>query len=296
VTQVSRHVGRLVAVVLVASAASLLASPHAGASTCRTAQGVTVVVDFHQLGGGVQTSCDAGGAGRTAAAQLKDVGHRLVYVQRQPGFVCRVDDAPSDDPCVNTPPDNAYWSLWWSDGKSGTWSYSSLGVASLKVPEGGYVALSWQGQDSKAPPGVAPRAHPASSPSPSPTRKPSAHPTTAAPPTASSTTPPDAPTSGPTDEPTSPATSAGAGGPATGSEGSRSAQPRSGGPDATSSEPAPSSEAAEAAGAAATAVDDSGDAGGSSGLPGWVPPVLVASLLGAAATVAVVRRKRAGGA
>ena len=34
----------------------------------------------------------------------------------------------------------------------------------------------------------------------------------------------------------------------------------------------------------------------SSGLPGWVAPVLVVALLGAAATVAVVRRKRSGGA
>jgi hypothetical protein len=296
VTQVFRRVGRLVAVVLVASAAGLVASPRAEASTCSSAHGVTVVVDFHQLGGGVQTACDAGGGGRTAATQLKDVGHRLVYVQRQPGFVCRVDDAPTDDPCVNTPPDNAYWSLWWSDGRSGAWSYSSLGVASLKVPEGGYVALSWQGQDSKAPPGVTPKAHPSPSPSPSPTEKPTAHSTPAAPSRTSSTTPSNAPTGGPTGKPTSAVASGRAGGPAAEPGSSRSTRPPSPGADSTPSRAAPSSDAAEAAGAAATAVDDTGDAGGSSGLPGWVAPVLVAGLLGAAATVAVVRRKRAGGA
>ncbi len=38
---------------------------------------------------------------------------------------------PADDPCVNTPPADAYWGLWWSDGTTGKWTYSSLGAASL---------------------------------------------------------------------------------------------------------------------------------------------------------------------
>ena len=40
----------------------------------------------------------------------------------------------SNDPCVNTAPANAYWGLYWSDGKSGKWNYSSTGVGGLKVP------------------------------------------------------------------------------------------------------------------------------------------------------------------
>ena len=130
----------------------------AQAATCSTSHGVTVVVDFHQLGGGVETACDAGGAGRAAVTQLTDVGHQLTYVQRQPGFVCRVDGPRPSDPCVNTPPSDAYWSLWWSDGRSGTWTYSSAGVGALQVPDGGYVALSWQGSDGKAAPRVTPTA------------------------------------------------------------------------------------------------------------------------------------------
>ncbi|MGA8247490.1 MAG: hypothetical protein WB797_11335, partial [Nocardioides sp.] len=140
-----RLVIRLAVAAILAATAGLGASAPARAATCGTANGVTVVVDFHQLGGGAETACDLHGAGRTAATQLSDVGHRLTYVQRQPGFVCRVDGDPSSDPCANTPPSDAYWSLWWSDGRSGKWSYSSAGVASLKVPAGGYVALSWQG-------------------------------------------------------------------------------------------------------------------------------------------------------
>jgi len=209
---------------------------------------------------------------------MTDVGHHLTYVQRQPGFVCRVDGGPADDPCVNTPPDNAYWSLWWSDGKSGTWSYAAQGIGALQVPDGGYVALSWQGGDGKAAPRVTPKALPA--PAPSPTHKPSRHPT------ASSTThPPDAPSSTPTS----------------------TATPR---PTATpvhqsthkpsASTPAPSratrsADTTQAAGTPEQAVDDSGESG-SGGLPGWVAPVLVVALLGAAVTVAVVRRKRSGGA
>ena len=42
-------------------------------------------------------------AGKYAAAQFTDVGHQLTYVQRQAGFVCRVDGAPADDPCVQHP-------------------------------------------------------------------------------------------------------------------------------------------------------------------------------------------------
>jgi hypothetical protein len=143
------------------AAAATLAVPFAPASaaTCGSGAGVSVVVDFHQLGGGVRTACDANGGGEGAARLFSANGFSITYVQRQPGFVCRVNGAPSSDPCVNTPPSDAYWSLWWSDGKSGTWRYSTLGVGSLTVPAGGYVALSWQSGSGPAPPGVKPSAH-----------------------------------------------------------------------------------------------------------------------------------------
>ena len=51
---VLEHVVRLVAAVLMTAAAGLGVSAPAQAATCCTAHGVTVVVDFHQLGGGVQ--------------------------------------------------------------------------------------------------------------------------------------------------------------------------------------------------------------------------------------------------
>lgn len=276
---------RLTAGAFVALAVGL-GVPAASASTCETAHGVTVVVDFHQLGGGAQSACDAGGGGRTAATQLTDVGHGLTYVQRQPGFVCRVDGAPSSDPCVNTPPADAFWSLWWSDGTSGRWYYSSEGVGSLQVPDGGYVALSWQGGTGKAEPRVSPKVHPSASASPST----SPHPTA----TATPTSPPSP----------APPTSSGGGstppGPtATASPRAPSRSPASsvpirrhhlhalieGKPSRASHGPATTQGSSEPS----RSVDDT-----SSGLPGWVAPAVIGLLFAAAAAVAVVRRKRSG--
>ena len=137
---------------------------------------MTVVVDPHQLGGAVQAACDPAGAGKSAASLFTDNGFALTYAQRQPGFVCRINGAPSSDPCVNTSPADAYWGLFWSDGTSGTWSYASEGAGSLSVPDGGYVAFSWQGSTSKAPPGMSPQAHASASPSPTHSATPTRHP------------------------------------------------------------------------------------------------------------------------
>ncbi len=66
---------------------------------------MTVVVDFHGLGGGLKQVCDPNGGGDTATQLFSSNGFALDYVQRQPGFVCRVSGKPSQDPCVNTPSD-----------------------------------------------------------------------------------------------------------------------------------------------------------------------------------------------
>lgn len=125
-----------------------LAAP-AQAAACAAGTGVTVVVDS-------QVGCDADGGG-VAASNFADAGHTLTYAARQPGFVCRVDGAPADAPCVNASPSDAYWGLFWSDGTSGKWTYSSLGVGSLKVPKGGSVAFVFQDSASKTWPSVTPR-------------------------------------------------------------------------------------------------------------------------------------------
>ena len=96
---------------LAASAAGGIVPLQAVAAPCSEAGGVSVVVDYRELGGGVQSLCDSVGGGRSAATLLTDNGFPLVYVQRQPGFVCRVSGVPAGDPCVSTPPADAYWGL-----------------------------------------------------------------------------------------------------------------------------------------------------------------------------------------
>ena len=277
---------RLAAAALAVAGAGLVAPSLAQASTCGTASGVSVVVDFHQLGGGVRTSCDAGGAGKYADAQFADVGHVLTYVDNEP-FVCQVDGAP-DRTCPRTPPANAYWSLWWSDGKSGEWEYASLGVTSLKVPNGGYVALSWQGQSSQAKPGVPPTAHTSSSPSPSPSHHPSQ---TSSP--RPSADPGQAPSSvpGPTSATSDSATPA-----TTGGHSKQHADPsKAGRSEDKPSHGADRTDAAEPLGQVdrTAARDDGGSDSG--GLPGWVAPVAIAVLFVGAGAIVLTRRKTDGG-
>ncbi|SKB07861.1 hypothetical protein [Aeromicrobium choanae] len=145
----SRLLRRVLAAALLgvaAGPASLSAPAHAAA--CGGAQGVTVVV-------GSSVGCDSDGGGR-AASNFTDAGHQLKFASRAPGFVCRVDGAPASDPCVEASPVDAYWGLFWSDGKSGEWTYSSLGVSALKVPQGGSVAFVFQGSSSRTWPSVRP--------------------------------------------------------------------------------------------------------------------------------------------
>lgn len=132
----------LAAVVITLPAASpAVASP----SRCTTGQGVSVVVEFNQLGGRDLRGCDEAGGGRTASQLLERQGLEVTYVQRQPGFLCSVDGVPADDPCVNTPREDAYWSLWWSDGSGAGWRYAATGIDSLEIPDGGSFALAWDG-------------------------------------------------------------------------------------------------------------------------------------------------------
>ena len=259
----------------VAAAVGPLSSGPADASACPGVSGVTVVVEFHELGAGSAQTCVADGAGHTADRLLKDAGYSLDYVQRFPGFVCRIDGAPADDPCVNTPPADAYWGLWWSDGTTGRWTYSSLGAASLAVPAGGYVAMVWDGSAGTVAPTAGAPAHPTPTPTPTqqPTPTPSATPTPT--PTSAPTTTPS-PTKKPTAKPTRKPTAA------TLSSATPSGSP-SGSPSAS-----PSDEPTDLS--PGEAVDGASDDDG--GLPGWVPPALVALLLAAAGAVAVLRRRR----
>jgi hypothetical protein len=281
-----RVTGVLAALLLGSAAGVVAASGPAAAAACATGQGVTVVV-------GSKVSCDADG-GSPASGNFKDAGHSLTMVDRQPGFVCRVDGVPAAASCVNTPPGDAYWGLFWSNGTSGTWTYASQGAGSLKVPAGGWVAFVFQNGGAKTYPGVDPvsaasapaaSAKPAAKPKAQPTPKaptrPSVTPGATARPGAKATTPSTAPTSArPTPTPgTTPTASAT--------------------PSATAPAPAASPTAEAAPGDEADSTEpvertSAETADGVSGPLGWVAVALVIALLGGMGGV-LWRRKAASG-
>jgi len=267
---------RRLLVVLAVASVGLVPAPATAAGYC-TGSGVSVVVDFGALGGGIVKGCDSSG-NRNAAKAFVNTGHPLTYAQRQPGFVCRVDGVPQSDPCVNTSPADAYWGLYWSDGTSG-WKYSSLGAGSLTVPAGATVAFSWQNGGGD-PPHTAPAAPAPSSPSSSP-----------------------APTKQPSKQPTKPATKTSTGATSTATAtASASADPSATATETSSVTASPTTTptpSATASGSAAASVSEphvsaaSDGAGG--GLAWWVPVGVLLALAGGAGGVWWTRRRASGG-
>ena len=311
-----RVLGRLVAAAALAAAAGLAVPAPAHAAGCPTTTGVTVVVDFGAAGGGVESSCVSGGGGDTAYS-LFEVHHELTRVTRFPGAICKVDGKPGSADCSNMPPSHAYWGLFWSDG-SGGWKYSSEGVDSLNIPDGGSVGFAWQDGGGNEPPGVAPPSHgePAPSPDPEPSDGPSSGgggdggsgggkgdssggpgrggASTSAPSGAPS------PSASPSDDPSTTDKSDEPGkGDKTNKSDKTDKSGKSGKPgkkgddkadeDGSETDEPSDPESSESA-AAVTTADPPFDAG-DDGLPAWVAPVGIGALFAAAGVVALVRRR-----
>lgn len=142
---------------------------------CTNGAGVTVVVDPGPLGDDVRVRCAPPGFGALAVEAAHAAGFEITYADGQP-FVCRVDGRPGPDQesCARTPPSDAYWGLFWSDGRSPEWSYSPLGIASLKISSGGSVGLRFQDGGEREEPSLAPTTEdtdgstPAEDPEPTP--------------------------------------------------------------------------------------------------------------------------------
>ncbi|MEV0679187.1 hypothetical protein AB0I60_21965 [Actinosynnema sp. NPDC050436] len=118
------RVAALLAAAVVLGPLGLLAAAPARAADC---SGVTVVVDFRALGGGVRTGC-APGDPASGLAALGAAGFGFRSASRSAGFVCRIDDLPASDPCVNAAPTDAYWS-YWGGTPGGSWTYRDTGAA-----------------------------------------------------------------------------------------------------------------------------------------------------------------------
>ncbi|MBB5829092.1 hypothetical protein [Micromonospora carbonacea] len=131
------------------------------AGYCPDASGVTVVVDFNELGGGTVVRC-ARGEQSTGLTALKSAGFLVTGTLRWgEGFVCRIEGKPSAaaEKCVDTPPASAYWSYWHA-ANGGSWTYSDKGVLNRKPPagtfEGWSFSLNRTANDAPRP-GIAPK-------------------------------------------------------------------------------------------------------------------------------------------
>ena len=175
-------------VLLVAATPSAVVSAAEPSGRCPAGEGVTVVVDYGPLGGGVEIGCDLSGAGKPASVVVPEAGFTLSYVTNEPGFVCAVEQRPEPGgSCHRTPPSTAYWGLFWSDGTPATWTYSSEGARTLDVGRGGSIGWRFQNGGELEQPGAAPTAakpksapapapKPSSTPKPSPTQSPTTRP------------------------------------------------------------------------------------------------------------------------
>lgn len=150
------------------------ADPVTGVA-CGPGEGVTVVVDFSSLGGGVRIGCAPGEqatgfSALTAAGFARDSGPVA-------GSVCTIDGLPAEGYpyCWST---GGYWS-YWKKARGGAWGFASVGGGAGPVPVDAVEGWSWAGGFTA----TAPRADETSAPPPSTT-------TTTTTSTSTTTTPP----------------------------------------------------------------------------------------------------------
>jgi hypothetical protein len=116
---------------------------------CTAASDATLVVDFGPFGGPLLRAC--GSTPTTGFALLNQGGWRTSGTEHDgPAFVCRIGYAgfhhgtqyptPAQQPCINTPPVNAYWTYWQAGPGQNTWSYSQLGAPTYR-PQPGSISL-----------------------------------------------------------------------------------------------------------------------------------------------------------
>jgi hypothetical protein len=109
------------------------------AGACKGTTGVTVAVDFTAFTGGkVQVRC-APGAPATGVAALQQAGFTPAGTATYGlAFICRINSLPSttQQPCVTTPPLNAYWSYYHASHTATKWTYSTTGASTYKPVQG----------------------------------------------------------------------------------------------------------------------------------------------------------------
>ncbi|WP_439657450.1 ABC transporter substrate-binding protein [Lentzea sp. HUAS TT2] len=153
-----RMIAALAVAVLTASASPAHAIDHGKGHPgfCKDDKGVTVVIDFQQLGGETYVRCNPQATRGTGLDALKGAGFQVAGVQRWgEAFVCRIENKPSAaekipvdgrenyrELCIDTPPAGAYWSYWHAANNC-AWDYSQWGVKNRDFLAGGFEGWSF---------------------------------------------------------------------------------------------------------------------------------------------------------
>jgi hypothetical protein len=137
-----------------AIAAVLVAVPFASRgddanTACSDGQGVTLVVDFQALGGGVNVRCAPQPVGNGYDAfRNAHVSYETVEGR---DFICRIAAQPENANCSNYPPADYYWS-YWAAKPGGEWQYTTKGAGARKPSPGSYEGWSFVSSDTASPP------------------------------------------------------------------------------------------------------------------------------------------------
>lgn len=124
------------------------ASPaDAAEGACTDGNGVTVVVDFTDVGGETVTRCAPSDPG-TGREALESAG--FTPTDSQPGLICAIDTLP--DPCPATF-EGSFWSYWHSI-EDGEWESYTVGADSSDPAPG--ELEGWRYNDGSVPPGITP--------------------------------------------------------------------------------------------------------------------------------------------
>lgn len=178
-------------------------APAGAAAGADCSSGVIVAADFSPwVPDTVNSVCDPG-LPADAAQALVDTGFDPVGVSTYPplAFICTIAGYPRGEDCNTTPPGNAYWSFWYANGA--TWTYSELGATALTPVAGSVEYWEFGGASASNPPTTTPAALRSST---------STTTTTTAPPASTPSTAPPASTAVPVPVAGAPAGSAGGSG------------------------------------------------------------------------------------
>ncbi|MFF1606332.1 hypothetical protein ACFVYA_01020 [Amycolatopsis sp. NPDC058278] len=173
---IASRLSRLATVFAVLLGAGLIGAAPASATgtdgACPEGGGVTVVVDFGDLGPGSVVRC-APGTPANGVAALQEAGIEVAGSQKYGlAVACRINGQPGPDveSCAGMPSATAYWSYWHASA-GGSWTSSQEGAQTAKPVPGGFEGWAFarpkSANDLPAPPRVPP-VRQVSSPAPAP--------------------------------------------------------------------------------------------------------------------------------